>query len=119
MPSLIRSADLMLCTPVYEPFGIVPLEAMACGVPVIATDVGGHRDTVAHGETGLLVPPGRPEPLAAAVRELLASPRTREHFGQAGRIRAVACYTWDGVANGVERVYAHVTTGARIPSEAR
>ncbi|KJY43464.1 glycosyl transferase [Streptomyces sp. NRRL B-1568] len=119
MPSLIRSADLMLCTPVYEPFGIVPLEAMACGVPVIATDVGGHRDTVAHGETGLLVPPGRPEPLAAAVRELLASPRTREHFGQAGRIRAVARYTWDGVANGVERVYALVTTGARIPPEAR
>ncbi|MFI1968614.1 glycosyl transferase [Streptomyces cinnamoneus] len=108
MPALIRSADVVLCTPVYEPFGIVPLEAMACGVPVVATDVGGHRDTVAHGVTGLLVPPGEPDGLAGAVRELLGHPERLESFGRAGRTRVIARFTWDQVADGVERVYDRV-----------
>ncbi|MBO0656167.1 glycosyltransferase [Streptomyces triculaminicus] len=116
MPALIRSADVVLCTPVYEPFGIVPLEAMACGVPVVATDVGGHRDTVAHGETGLLIPPGEPDRLAGAVRDLLAAPGRLESFGRAGRARVVARFTWDRVADGVERVYDRVA--APVPSGA-
>ncbi|MEV5508052.1 glycosyltransferase [Streptomyces orinoci] len=105
MPALIRSADVVLCTPAYEPFGIVPLEAMACGVPVVATDVGGHRDTVAHGRTGLLVPPGRPAPLAEAIRRLLDSPERLAACGRAGRERAVTRFAWPKVAGGVERVY--------------
>ncbi|MFI9722046.1 glycosyltransferase [Streptomyces sp. NPDC052396] len=109
MPALIRSADVVLCTPVYEPFGIVPLEAMACGVPVIATDVGGHRDTVAHGETGLLVPPDRLAPLAEAIRQLLHSPERLAACGRAGRERAVARFAWPKVAVGVERVYDRAT----------
>ncbi|KNB54072.1 glycosyltransferase [Streptomyces caatingaensis] len=114
MPALIRSADLVLCTPVYEPFGIVPLEAMACGVPVVATDVGGHRDTVAHGETGLLVPPGRPDEIAEAVRGLLAAPERLAAYGRAGRGRALAHYTWERVAEEVEQVYARVATPATV-----
>ena len=66
VPALIRSADVVVCTPWYEPFGITPLEAMACGVPVVASAVGGLTDTVVHGTTGLLVPPRDPAALAAA-----------------------------------------------------
>ncbi|MFF7725467.1 glycosyltransferase [Streptomyces sp. NPDC008001] len=116
MPALIRSSDLVLCTPVYEPFGIVPLEAMACGVPVIATDVGGHRDTVAHGETGLLIEPGRPDLLAAAVRDLLGAPERLARFGSAGRTRVLDRFTWGRVADGVESVYDRVAAPATVPS---
>ncbi|MET9814808.1 glycosyltransferase [Streptomyces sp. NPDC006355] len=111
MPALIGSADLVLCTPVYEPFGIVPLEAMACGVPVVATDVGGHRDSVADGITGRLVPPQDPEAVAAAVRELLTDDALRRRYGSAGRARVLTHYTWRRVADGVERVHRQVLAG--------
>ncbi|MEU1850610.1 glycosyltransferase [Streptomyces sp. NPDC019990] len=111
MPALIGSADLVLCTPVYEPFGIVPLEAMACGVPVVATDVGGHRDSVADGTTGRLVPPRDPASVAAAVRELLDHDALRRRHGTAGRERVLAHYTWRRVADGVERVHRQVLSG--------
>ncbi|MGV9251477.1 glycosyltransferase [Streptomyces sp. NPDC003697] len=117
MPALMRSADLVLCTPSYEPFGIVPLEAMACGVPVVATGVGGHRDTVVDGHTGRLVPAGDPPAIAAAVRDLLGSDRTRRHYGAAGRERVLARFTWRHVAGGVEAVYRRVVTGPGLPSE--
>ncbi|MFC4517182.1 glycosyltransferase [Streptomyces ehimensis] len=116
MPALIRSTDVVLCTPVYEPFGIVPLEAMACGVPVIATNVGGHRDTVAHGETGLLVEPDYPAELARAVRSLLGSQRRLASFGAAGRARALDGFTWDHVADGVESVYDRVAAPLSLSS---
>lgn len=117
MPALYRSADLVLCTPAYEPFGIVPLEAMACAVPVIATDVGGHRDTVADGLTGRLVPPADPAAIATAARELLGSTRLRRQYGTAGRDRVLARYTWQRVADGAEQVYRRVTAGHRMPSQ--
>jgi glycosyltransferase involved in cell wall biosynthesis len=117
MPALMGSADLVLCTPDYEPFGIVPLEAMACGVPVVATDVGGHRDSVAHGTTGRLVPPGDPGAVAAAVRELLAADDVRRRYGTAGRERVLAHYTWSRVADGVEDVHRQVLTASASPKE--
>ncbi|MEU3253552.1 glycosyltransferase [Streptomyces sp. NPDC006997] len=117
MPALLRSADLVLCTPVYEPFGIVPLEAMACGVPVVATDVGGHRDSVADGVTGRLVPQGDPGALAAVTRELLADPELRHRYGDAGRARVLARFTWQRVADGAEQVYRHVTVGHAMSTE--
>jgi D-inositol-3-phosphate glycosyltransferase len=106
MPDLIRSADLMLATPVYEPFGIVPLEAMACGVPVVATAVGGHLDTVADGVTGRLVPPGDAAALTAAVAALLADSDGLRRRGREGRARVLRRYTWERVADGVEETYA-------------
>ena len=65
MPALFRSADVVACTPWYEPFGIVPLEAMACGVPVVASAVGGMQDTVIHDVTGRLIAPRKPREIAA------------------------------------------------------
>jgi glycosyltransferase involved in cell wall biosynthesis len=98
MPALLRSADVVVCTPWYEPFGIVPLEAMACGVPVVASEVGGLADTVEDGVTGALVPPRDPDALAAALRRFLEDPETQRLAGQAGRLRASAHYSWDQVA---------------------
>ncbi|GAB2716164.1 glycosyltransferase [Streptomyces bullii] len=117
MPALMSSSDLVLCTPVYEPFGIVPLEAMACGVPVVATDVGGHRDSVADGITGRLLPPQDPEAVVAAVRELLDDDRLRHDYGTAGRERVLAHYTWRRVADGAQQVYRQVLAGHERPKE--
>ena len=90
MPALLRSADVVVCVPWYEPFGIVPLEAMACGVPVVATAVGGLIDTVVDGVTGVHVPPRDPAALAAALRELLADGARRAQLGRDGRPRRAA-----------------------------
>ena len=117
MPSLLRSADLVVCTPWYEPFGIVPLEAMACGVPVVAAAVGGLIDTVVDGVTGELVPPTRPEALAATLRRLLGDPAQREAYGIAGCDRARSRYSWDRIAVDVLRIYEK-TLGDKVPSDA-
>jgi D-inositol-3-phosphate glycosyltransferase len=114
MPALLRSADVVICPPYYEPFGIVPLEAMACGVPVVASAVGGHLDTVADGVTGRLFPAGDARALAATVRGLLAAPRLRAGYGAAGRRRVLARYGWDRVGAATAEVYdelVHVPAG--------
>ncbi|MDG9701283.1 glycosyltransferase [Streptomyces sp. DH37] len=118
MPELIRGADLVLSTPRYEPFGIVPLEAMACGVPVVATGVGGHLDSVADRVTGRLVPPGDPGALARAVNELTGSPELLRRYGEAGRERVLARFSWERVADGAEQVYAQVVARHRVPTGA-
>jgi glycosyltransferase involved in cell wall biosynthesis len=119
LPALLRSADAVLCLPWYEPFGIVPLEAMACGVPVIASAVGGLLDTVDDGVTGLHVPPRDPCAAAVAVRALLADTTLRARLGSAGRRRA-SRYSWARVAADVEETYdraATTTTGVRTAEE--
>jgi D-inositol-3-phosphate glycosyltransferase len=108
LPALIRSADAVVCVPWYEPFGIVPLEAMACGVPVVASAVGGLTDTVVDGVTGVLVPPRRPAALAAALRDLLADPHRRRSLGAAGVERARRRYRWSRVAADTAAVYRHL-----------
>ncbi|MDH6516508.1 D-inositol-3-phosphate glycosyltransferase [Streptomyces sp. SAI-135] len=113
MPALMSEADLVLSVPRYEPFGIVPVEAMACGTPVVATAVGGQLDTVADGVTGVLVPPDEDHDLGATVRELLDDPDRLARYGVAGRRRVLARYTWDRVADGVTRVYGAVSS---VPS---
>jgi D-inositol-3-phosphate glycosyltransferase len=105
MPALLCSGDLVVCSPWYEPFGLVPLEAMACGVPVVASAVGGMLDSVAEGETGRLVPPQDPAALAAAVADLLADPAQRRAYGRAGVQRARSRYSWDAVATATAEVY--------------
>ncbi len=98
LPALFRSADVAVCVPWYEPFGIVPLEAMACGVPVVASAVGGIIDTVVHGRTGVHVPPRRPDVLAEALADLLCDDDRLHALGRAGARRSRAKYSWDRVA---------------------
>jgi glycosyltransferase involved in cell wall biosynthesis len=113
MPAVLRSADIVLCPARYEPFGIVPLEAMACGVPVIASAVGGHLDTVVDRRTGRLVPVGDPDALAEAVTEVLGSPGGGAAMGQAGRRRVLANFGWDRVAERTELVYQELAGGGQ------
>jgi glycosyltransferase involved in cell wall biosynthesis len=105
VPALLRSADAVVCVPWYEPFGIVPLEAMACGVPVVASAVGGLVDTVVDGVTGTHVPPRDPDRVARALSALLEDESLRARLGAAGRERVTRRYTWDRVASSTLGVY--------------
>jgi glycosyltransferase involved in cell wall biosynthesis len=115
MPAWYRSADLMVTVPWYEPFGLTPLEAMACGVPVVATAVGGLRDTVVDGVTGVLVRPRDPAGIGHAVRRLLADPGRRLGLGAAALDRARSMYSWQRAAQQLTAVYRSV---AGVPSGA-
>jgi D-inositol-3-phosphate glycosyltransferase len=106
LPALLRSADLAVCVPWYEPFGIVPLEAMACGTPVVASAVGGLVDTVVHGKTGLHVQPRSVEQLVDALAELLPDADRRRSLGAAGARRARTRYSWDRVAAQTLQAYS-------------
>jgi glycosyltransferase involved in cell wall biosynthesis len=116
VPALLRSADVVACTPWYEPFGMVALEAMACGVPVIATAVGGLVDTVLDGVNGVLVPPRDVDRLAEELRALLEDPARRTRFGRAGVRRARSRYDWATIAHDTVRAYALAVnaTAARV-----
>ncbi len=105
LPPLIRSSDVVACVPWYEPFGIVPLESMACGVPVVASAVGGLIDTVVDGQTGLHVPPRCPEAVAQALNTLLQDPTMREEMGRKGARRARARYSWQRTATAMLQLY--------------
>jgi starch synthase len=106
---LLSHATVFACPSVYEPLGIVNLEAMACGTAVVGSRTGGIPEVVADGETGLLVPPGEPEPLAIALNELLRDPGRATVMGQAGRKRALAEFGWAAIAAQTAELYAELT----------
>ncbi|HEY0358673.1 MAG TPA: glycosyltransferase [Mycobacteriales bacterium] len=112
MPALMRSADVIACAPWYEPFGMVAVEAMACGIPVVASAVGGLTDTVIDGVTGVLVPPHSPDRMAAALRTLLGDRSLQLSFRSAALDRARSRYAWDRIAVETQRVYTEVTAHA-------
>ena len=118
MPALLRSADVVVCSASYEPSGTVALEAMACGVPVVASAVGAMADSVVHDVTGRLVPPKDPDRLADAINLLLRDSFLRRSFGAAGRDRAKARYSWDRVAADTLRIYDTVARYPRVTTPA-
>ena len=109
---LLSHATVFAIPSVYEPLGIVNLEAMACGTAVVGSRTGGIPEVVADGETGLLVPPGEPEPLAEALNVLLRDPDRAEAMGQAGRKRAVSEFGWPAIAGQTADLYAELTHSA-------
>jgi D-inositol-3-phosphate glycosyltransferase len=118
VPALLRSADAVVSVPWYEPFGIVPVEAMACGRPVIASAVGGMLDTVLDGVTGVHVPPRRPDRLADALLRLTTDPARAAEMGRAGALLAAERYGWPGVAAATERIYLRTRDRATWPRPA-
>jgi alpha-maltose-1-phosphate synthase len=109
---LLTHAAVFACPSVYEPLGIVNLEAMACGTAVVGSRTGGIPEVVADGETGLLVPPGEPEPLAEALNALILDPDRAAAMGQAGRKRAVAEFGWAAIAAQTAALYAELASRA-------
>jgi len=105
---LLTHATVFACPSIYEPLGIVNLEAMACGTAVVGSRTGGIPEVVADGETGLLVPVGEPEPLADALNVLLRDPDRAEAMGQAGRKRAVSEFGWPAIAAQTADLYAEL-----------
>ncbi len=103
---LYSHAAVFACPSVYEPFGLINLEAMACETPVVASAVGGIVEVVEDGKTGLLVEPGRPDELAAALRRVLDDPARGRAMGRAGRRRVEERFSWASVAERTEQVYA-------------
>ena len=103
---LYSHAAVFVCPSIYEPFGVINLEAMACETPVVASAVGGITEVVVDGETGLLVPPARPDDLARAIRALLDDPSRARAMGEAGRRRVATLFTWDRIAERTAKVYA-------------
>lgn len=116
---LYSHAALFICPSIYEPFGIINLEAMACETAVVASAVGGIKEVVVDGQTGLLVPleqmqespfePINPEKfardLAARVNQLMRDPRLREQFGKAGRERVERYFSWAAIAEKTKALY--------------
>jgi glycosyltransferase involved in cell wall biosynthesis len=112
VPALLRSADVVVCCPWYEPFGLVAIEAMACGVPVVASAVGGLAESVLHERTGVLVPPRSPSFIAGALRRLLADDVHRAELGRAAARRARG-YGWDHIAEQTLAVAIRLAAGAK------
>jgi starch synthase len=120
---LLSHAAVFVCPSIYEPLGIVNLEAMACGAAVVASRTGGIPEVVVDGETGLLVPfddfdpvtrePHDPQRFAADIAEhvnlLLGDPALAERFGKAGRERAITRFSWSAIAEQTLDLYRLVT----------
>lgn len=105
---LYSHAAVFACPSVYEPFGIINLEAMACGIPVVASAVGGIKEVLVPGETGILVEPGNPVQLAEAIRYLVSNPQLRKKMGENGRRRVEELFSWEVIASQTRELYEGV-----------
>ena len=113
LTAALTHADLFLCPSIYEPLGIVNLEAMGCETAVLASRVGGIPEVVAHGQTGVLVDYTEDHAtfeadLSKAISELMADPQRLQRYGKAGRIRAQQHFGWDAVAAQTVELYRSV-----------
>ena len=113
---LYSNASVFVCPSIYEPFGIINLEAMACQTPVVASAVGGIQEVVVPEETGLLVPPGDPKLLAAAVNKVLGNKNMARQMGIAGRSRVEKIFSWEKIAEKTRQKYKKIIeTGITTP----
>jgi len=110
------AADVFVSTPWYEPFGITPLEAMACARPVIGSSVGGLKFTIKEGRTGLLVPPKQPLSLARSLHHLFSHPAIMENMGRQGLSRVHKYFTWEKVAIKMDSIYHKMMYPVKIPA---
>ena len=122
--TILTAATAFVCPSIYEPLGIVNLEAMACGAPVVGSATGGIPEVIVDGETGILVPleqlsdgtgtPTDPQKfvadLAAAMTQMVENPERAARMGEAGRTRALTHFSWDRIARATEDVYRSVLT---------
>jgi glycosyltransferase involved in cell wall biosynthesis len=114
----LRSAHAFLHSSLSEGLPVVILEAMACELPVVATDSGGVREAVSHGVDGFVLPPRDPAGAAAALERLWREPELRERMGQAGRARVLSDFTLESHLEDMERLYAEVTGASGSGSRA-
>jgi alpha-maltose-1-phosphate synthase len=105
---LYTNARIFVCPSVYEPFGIINLEAMACETPVVASAVGGIQEVVVPDETGILVPPADPRALAAAINTLIRDKKRAVTMGKAGRERVEKYFSWSLIAKKTKDMYTQV-----------
>ena len=108
------AADVFVTTPWYEPFGITPLEAMACGIPVIGSEVGGIKYSVKPGSTGLLVPPKDPDSLALNLYSLLSDESLRSRMCKNALRRVNNYFTWRKVTASLTTIYQKVVTADKL-----
>ena len=106
LATFYHAADIVVVPSLYEPLGMVALEAMVCGRPVIASDTGGLREVVVPGATGVTVPPNDSRELASAIVRLLLNPQAAQMLGAQGRQRALTDFRWDAVAQRTQASYA-------------
>jgi glycosyltransferase involved in cell wall biosynthesis len=111
--SIIRAADIFVLPSLAEPFGLVILEALATSRPVIATDAGGPREILVHGETGILTPPSDPAALAENILSLLARPEERGRLSDNGHRRFCAAFTAGRMASATHEIYARALAAAQ------
>jgi glycosyltransferase involved in cell wall biosynthesis len=116
VPDLLAGADVFVLASASEGMPISVLEAMAAGLPVVASRVGGVPEVVADGETGLLVPPGSPQELAEALRRLLADPELRQRLGDAGRIRVRERFDLAPFRRAHVELYSRELASRRLPA---
>ena len=107
LPDFYSAADVFVLPSYYESFGLVALEAMACGTPVVVSRVGGLKTFIKQGETGYLVPWRCPEPFAQRLDMLLANPALKESMGRAARAQALDM-SWSGVADRILDFYSYL-----------
>jgi len=112
LPQILRASDVFLLPSETESFGLAALEAMSCGVPVVASDVGGVPEVVVHGETGLLAPAGDVAAMAAAALRILADPALAMRLGRAARARAETRFPLEPAVDRYEAVYRQVLDSA-------
>jgi glycosyltransferase involved in cell wall biosynthesis len=112
LPLYHALADVLVAPSLLESFGIPTIEAGASGLPVVASAAGGLLDTVAHGRTGLLVPPNDVAALTAALEEILANPDRARALGRAGRERVASSFTWDHIADTLAGYYDDLLASA-------